>query len=235
MTITATSDVRTRTISDAGVAAVLAGTHLDGYGPTVVQFATQYDVDPNFFLGYVLGESGFMSYDEPNHANFVGMNNPFDILCVNAPCNTGHCPHSPNFSCGDPSGNQFATGCVNPGNGWCYTAYPTLAIGIEAAFWQANTWYTRDGPAPTWGALLAVAGFGPGNVTTITAAATSWASQYPYVPGPLPGPCGPGLIWDPVSQTCVSAQTFPPGVNVGAALAGAGLLVGGGYLIWRSL
>jgi hypothetical protein len=232
MTITATSDVRVRTISDTGVAAVLSGTHLDGYGPTVVQYATQYQVDPNYFLAYTKWENLFLSVLPNYPPQAVAMNNPFDILCVNAPCNDGNCPHVYNPSCGDPSGNQFATGCVNPGNGWCYTAYPDLTTGIQAAFWQANVYYTRDGIAPTWGAMLAAAGFAAVTIPNILADANTWANSYPYQ-GSTANPCGTGLVWDPVSQTCLPAQILP--VNLAAALAGVGLLAVGGYVIWRSL
>lgn len=230
--ITASSNVRTYTMSDAGVQAILSGTHLAPNVSSVIQYAAQYQIDPNFFLAYSKWENGFMAVSLGYPQVAVDMNNPFDIICVNAPCNEGNCPGGVNLSCGDPSGNQFANGCVNPGNGWCYTAYPDLATGIEAAFWQTNVWITRDGYAPTWGSLLSVAGFGAETIPNILADANSWATQYPFV-GTPPNTCGPGLVWDSLTQSCVPVETFA--ASVGAALAGAGLLVGSGYLLWRSL
>lgn len=225
MSVHAQSDVRVASIGAAGAPGVLSGTHLDGYGDLVNQYAAQYQLDPNFFLAYVLWENAFMAENANYPVEAVANNNPFDILCVNARYNNGNGPHGGAEVCGDPSGNQFAIDCINPGNGWCYTRYPSLGIGVQAAFWQANVWYTRDNITPEWGPMLLIAGWGPGNVGPICTTASGYATQYP--PGSAPPVCDPPYVYDPVSGGCI----LPPGapaptdnVSLAAIAAGVGLL-----------
>ena len=240
MTISPTSSVRPVTISDDGVRAVLAGTHLASVADAVIQYAQQYNVDPNFFLGYLKYESGFMDgYNPVNAAAFLANNNPGDILCVNSyGCNYGNCPDVLTDPCGDPSGNNFAVDCVNPGNGWCYTRYPDLATGVQAFFWQVNYWITNDGITDSWQATLETAGFGPGNVTEIVNDCNAWSAQYPPGTGgtPQPQPCPAGTVPDPTTGGCVPSQTiFPTGSNGVVFLMGAGIVGFGGYLVAKHM
>ena len=161
MTIDASSDVRTFTVDQNTVAAVLQGTPLDGHAGDVMTYAGQYGIDPNFFLSYVAAENNF------GQANTfsASYNNWIDELCLSG-------------------GNMFASGCGQPGNGYSYAVYPSASVGIQAAFWQFQQWIPQVGS--TWGALLNIAS---GNSATFLDNALTFAndnagSTYgPIVPG----------------------------------------------------
>lgn len=237
MTISPTSSVRPVTISNDGVRAVLAGTHLASVADQVIQYAQQYAIDPNFFLGYVKYENGFMDGYGGNVSAWLANNNPFDIVCVNAyGCNYGKCPDVLTDPCGDPSGNNFAVDCVNPGNGWCYTRYPDLATGVQAALWQTNFWITNDGIADSWQSLLETAGFGPGNVTEIVNDCNAWSAQYPPSSGgPSPTQCPPGYTYDSSTGTCIYQAPIIETAQGQALLVVGGLAIlgGGAYYVLR--
>jgi hypothetical protein len=204
--IDASSDVRTVTISPAGIAAILAPTPMAGLDGVVGQYATQYNLDPNFFLSYVQWENAFL---RPGTIGAAG-NNPFDVTCV----------------CGGSPG-PFATGCVQyPGNSLCFNVYPSPTVGIQGAFEWASRWVAVANYQ--WGPLLDIAsGNSPVFKANVLGQGNVNATLYP------PSPCGPGFHWDNSVGGCVADQ--PPdltGSTLIAALVGVGLLAGS-YYVWN--
>lgn len=229
MTIGTGSSVQAVTISQAGIFAIMAPTPVADLASAVAEAAQTYGIDPNFFLAYVTDENAFGA----GNTFSARYHNLFDIVCVNSRYNFGNGPHGFEENCGEPSGNQFASGCSNPGNGWCYTQYPDGRTGVDAAFWQANRWIPTYGNS--WAALLGVAGFSGGLLADVLAHANSYAAQYPPGIGPPPPLCDPPYVYDPVSGGCILPTDPLPlpepalaAIAVGLGILGAALVFG-----WR--
>ena len=124
MSIDATSDIRIQSISADGVRAILAGTPLESYADDVIRLANQYGLDANWALSYIKFESGYLTSAIASHAN-----NPFDILCNR--------------------GLWGVVDCYEPGNGYSYSVFPSIGIGLEAGFRLFSTTYIAEG-YDTW-------------------------------------------------------------------------------------
>jgi hypothetical protein len=206
LTITHDTLISVPTISDDGVRAKLAGTPMESWADTFIAKSRQYQLDPNWVMGYLQWETGFGSAGPGGIHPSMLFNDPWDLLCG-----------VPDGACG-AAGFYGSIECRRAPNGYCYHVYASMEAGIEAGYlnWQS---YIQRGWNTYWTSLsVALCGVPAGCASTwvdsVIAQANDNAARWPYTGEPPPPP--PPLE---------ASGTF-------AMVLGLGFLVGGAATWW---
>ena len=213
--ITASSNVTQQSISSAGVAAILSGTAMAGYASQVLQYASSYGIDSNFFLSYCQWENGFL---EAGTLDAQG-NNPLGTTCEEG---------------GPPE--HFGIDCIQyPGNPLWFNTYPDIPTGIKGGYDWAAEWAPQAGNQ--WGQLLCIALCGPCQCagdsfqTNVLSSGSQNANAYPPTGGQPPPNCPCGA--DPSTGLCLDCSMMGANANAIVLVLGFVAVGAAAYATWR--
>lgn len=210
MTVTADSPITIQTVSPQAALDKLAGTPLEPWTQVFIAMAESYRIDLNWVLSYLQWETGFGSAGPGGRHFSMEYNDPWDFLCG-----------VPGGDCGPPLG-EGAIDCHRAPNGYCYSVFPTMEVGIEAGY---KNWvrYVNNGWS-TWFTSLSVAlcgnpsGCSGGWVNNVIRQGQENAERWPYVP-PGDGNGGDGQL--------------PPAISLALPILAGLALMAGSVLLLR--